>query len=121
MCIQAGIGLPGPPVITERPLARKKRQKLGEILVNASVCTEAQVEEASTLARSSGKRLGEALIEIGACKRLLRSLMAACLLDAIGSDAVWASGKVQRVALPSQWKAVQRAHIMNTRICGLLN
>ncbi|MBC24632.1 MAG: pilus assembly protein PilB [Phycisphaerae bacterium] len=68
MCIQAGYGLLGPPVITERPLARKKRQKLGEILVNASVCTEAQIEEASTLARSSGKRLGEALIEIGACK-----------------------------------------------------
>ena len=53
---------------TERgPLARKVRQKLGEILVAWKTVTETQVQAALEKCRGSGKRLGEVLIETGAC------------------------------------------------------
>jgi type IV pilus assembly protein PilB len=48
-------------------VARKLRQKLGEILVQNKVVPEAKVAEALTTAKGSGKRIGEVLIEMGAC------------------------------------------------------
>ncbi|MBM4006296.1 MAG: type II/IV secretion system protein [Planctomycetes bacterium] len=48
-------------------MARKLRQKLGEILVQERIVPEAKVAEALQTAKSSGKRIGEVLIEMGAC------------------------------------------------------
>jgi type IV pilus assembly protein PilB len=52
----------------EVPLARKVRQKLGEILVGWGTCTKEQVDAAALSARQRGMRLGEALVEANACK-----------------------------------------------------
>ncbi|MCA9295731.1 MAG: Flp pilus assembly complex ATPase component TadA [Phycisphaerales bacterium] len=46
----------------------RKRKKLGEILVEWGVVTEAQVEQALGIARGSGKRIGEALVEAALAK-----------------------------------------------------
>jgi len=48
-------------------VARKLRQKLGEILVQNKVVPEAKVTEAIQTAKASAKRVGEVLIEMGAC------------------------------------------------------
>jgi type IV pilus assembly protein PilB len=48
-------------------VARKLRQKLGEILVQNKVVPEAKIAEAIQTAKSSAKRVGEVLIEMGAC------------------------------------------------------
>ncbi len=48
-------------------MARKLRQKLGEILVQNKVVAESKVAEALQAAKGSGKRIGEVLIEMGAC------------------------------------------------------
>jgi len=48
-------------------LARKLRQKLGEILVASKVVGEDKVKAALETARGTGKRVGEVLIEMGAC------------------------------------------------------
>ena len=46
-------------------MARKPRKKLGEILVEAGVVTQDQVEHAHETASATGKKLGEVLIEDG--------------------------------------------------------
>ena len=48
-------------------MARKLRQKLGEILVAAKAVGEDKVKAALDTARGTGKRVGEVLIEMGAC------------------------------------------------------
>ena len=48
-------------------MARKLRQKLGEILVAAKAVTEDKVKAALETGRGTGKRIGEVLIEMGAC------------------------------------------------------
>jgi len=49
-------------------VARKQRKKLGEILVQSGVVTQAQVDTASEAARKTGRRLGEALVEANLAK-----------------------------------------------------
>jgi type IV pilus assembly protein PilB len=49
-------------------LARKVRQKLGEILIEWGLVTKEKVDAAYAAARGRGQRLGEALVESGACK-----------------------------------------------------
>ncbi|MFM8639459.1 MAG: GspE/PulE family protein [Planctomycetota bacterium] len=49
-------------------MARKVRQKLGEILVAWGTVPQAKVDEAVATARSRGMRIGEALVDGGACK-----------------------------------------------------
>jgi len=46
-------------------MARKQRQRIGEILVKWGVVTPAGVEEALQHARAEGLRLGEALVALG--------------------------------------------------------
>ncbi len=46
-------------------MARKLRQKLGEILVEWGLADASQVDQAVQKAKASGKRLGEALVEAG--------------------------------------------------------
>ena len=48
-------------------MARKLRQKLGEILVQAKAVTQTQLDEALAGAKASGKRIGEMLIEMNLC------------------------------------------------------
>jgi type IV pilus assembly protein PilB len=49
-------------------VARKVRQKIGELLVGWGTVPQAKVDEAIAAARGRGMRLGEALVEAGACK-----------------------------------------------------
>ena len=49
-------------------MARKVRQKLGEILIEWGLVTKEKVDAAYASARGRGQRLGEALVESGACK-----------------------------------------------------
>ncbi len=49
-------------------MARKVRQKLGEILIEWGLVTKDKVDAAYASARGRGQRLGEALVESGACK-----------------------------------------------------
>ncbi len=48
-------------------MARKVRQKLGEILVGWGTVKQEQVDAASGAARQRGMRIGEALVDAGAC------------------------------------------------------
>ena len=49
----------------EQTMARKKRRRLGDILVEWGVVTPAGVEEAVEHARAEGLRIGEALVSLG--------------------------------------------------------
>src|SRR5688572_22759978 len=46
----------------------RKRKKIGEILQEWKIVTEAQVKQALDIAKGSGKRIGEAMVEAGFCK-----------------------------------------------------
>src|SRR5687767_291502 len=46
----------------------RKRKKLGEILLDMKVVTEAQIQQALGMAKGTGKRIGEALVEAGFAK-----------------------------------------------------
>jgi type IV pilus assembly protein PilB len=46
----------------------RKRKKLGEILLDMKVVTEAQIQQALGIAKGTGKRIGEALVEAGFVK-----------------------------------------------------
>ncbi|MHC4142568.1 MAG: GspE/PulE/PilB domain-containing protein [Planctomycetota bacterium] len=48
----------------------RKRKKLGEILREWGTVSEQQVEQGLNLARGGGKRLGEALVEASLCKEV---------------------------------------------------
>ena len=48
-------------------MARKLRQKLGEILVQSKAVTQSQVDEALAEAKASGKRIGDMLVEKNLC------------------------------------------------------
>ncbi|NBV64939.1 MAG: hypothetical protein EBR71_10860, partial [Planctomycetes bacterium] len=48
-------------------MARKLRQKIGEMLIANKVATDDKVKEAIDMAKSTGKRVGEVLIEMGVC------------------------------------------------------
>ncbi|MEM7227957.1 MAG: ATPase, T2SS/T4P/T4SS family [Planctomycetota bacterium] len=70
----------------------RKRQKLGEILQEWGIVTESQVEQALGIARGTGKRIGEALVEASLCKEeaVAKALAAQFdmeFLDLIGEDA----------------------------------
>jgi type IV pilus assembly protein PilB len=63
-----GFGAPSALGCQEASLARKVRQKLGEILVGWGAAQQAQVDEAQKAARQRGMRLGEALVEADVVK-----------------------------------------------------
>ncbi|MSR44180.1 MAG: type II/IV secretion system protein [Phycisphaerales bacterium] len=48
-------------------MARRERKKIGELLIEAGVTNQTQVDEAVATAKSSRKRTGEVLVEMGAC------------------------------------------------------
>ena len=67
--------------MAKRP--RKKRLKLGEILVRDGVVAEEQIEKGVAIASGSGKRLGESLVEAGFCQE---GQVAKALAEQFGMD-----------------------------------
>ena len=51
---------------TVSKLARRKKMRLGELLLDANAITEEQLEQALALQKSTGHKLGRALTEVGA-------------------------------------------------------
>src|SRR5262245_30611886 len=51
-----------------RDLMARSRRKLGDILVGWGVMSAAQADQASQMAKGSGKRLGDTIIEAGFAK-----------------------------------------------------
>ena len=87
----------------EVPLARKPRQKLGEILVGLGVVTLAQVDEAFAAARARGMRLGEILVETNACKEedIAKALAQQFSVDFINLDVVSDMNKIDKARIPA--------------------
>ncbi|MAA52042.1 MAG: pilus assembly protein PilB, partial [Phycisphaerae bacterium] len=67
--------------MAKRP--RKKRLKLGEILVRDGVVAQEQIEKGVAIASGSGKRLGESLVEAGFCQE---GQVAKALAEQFGMD-----------------------------------
>ena len=87
----------------EVPLARKPRQKLGEILIGLGVVTLAQVDEAFAAARARGMRLGEILVETNACKDedIAKALAQQFGVDFINLDVVSDMNKIDKSRIPA--------------------
>ena len=87
----------------EVSLARKPRQKLGEILIGLGVVTLAQVDEAFAAARARGMRLGEILVETNACKEedIAKALAQQFSVDFINLDVVSDMNKIDKGRIPS--------------------
>lgn len=47
------------------PAARRQKIRLGDLLINAGLIKQNQLDEALTMQKQDGKRLGEELIELG--------------------------------------------------------
>ena len=84
-------------------MARKPRQKLGEILVGLGVVTLAQVDEAFAAARARGMRLGEILVETNACKEedVAKALAQQFGVDFINLDLVTDMNKIDKARIAS--------------------
>jgi type IV pilus assembly protein PilB len=84
-------------------LARKPRQKLGEILIGLGVVTLAQVDEAFAAARARGMRLGEILVETNACKDedIAKALAQQFGVDFINLDVVSDMNKIDKSRIPA--------------------
>jgi type IV pilus assembly protein PilB len=87
----------------EVSLARKPRQKLGEILIGLGVVTLAQVDEAFAAARARGMRLGEILVETNACKEedIAKALAQQFSVDFINLDVVSDMNKIDKARIPA--------------------
>lgn len=84
-------------------MARKPRQKLGEILIGLGVVTLAQVDEAFAAARARGMRLGEILVETNACKDedIAKALAQQFGVDFINLDVVSDMNKIDKSRIPA--------------------
>ena len=84
-------------------MARKPRQKLGEILIGLGVVTLAQVDEAFAAARARGMRLGEILVETNACKDedIAKALAQQFGVDFINLDVVSDMNKIDKARIPA--------------------
>jgi type IV pilus assembly protein PilB len=63
----------------------RSRRKLGDILVGWGVMTAAQAEQASQMAKGSGKRLGDTIVEAGFAKE---DVVAKALANQFGMEYV---------------------------------
>ncbi len=54
-----------PPQVIDGPPPAKPRRRIGDVLVEAKVCSRAQVDEAFAYTKEHGGRLGAALINLG--------------------------------------------------------
>ncbi|MDP6889937.1 MAG: ATPase, T2SS/T4P/T4SS family [Phycisphaerales bacterium] len=96
----------------------RARRKLGQMLLEADVVTEEQLETALKLAKGSGKRLGECLIESGACGDLEVSR---ALAEQFGMEfnPLASAGDIEGIDLSSVPKDVVRKHLVAP--CGASN
>ncbi len=80
----------------------RKRKKLGEILMDMKVVTEAQITQALGIAKGSGKRIGEALVEAGFAKEIdiAKALAAQFDMKFINLDAPGAHEEVDMSLVP---------------------
>jgi type IV pilus assembly protein PilB len=87
----------------EVPLARKPRQKLGEILIGLGIVTLDQVNEAFAAARARGMRLGEILVETNVCKEedIAKALAQQFGVDFINLDVVADMNKIDKARIAS--------------------
>jgi type IV pilus assembly protein PilB len=77
-------------------VARKLRQKIGEILVANKVATDDKVKEAIEMAKSTGKRVGEVLIEMRVCSEedVARALAAQFGMEFLNLDRAEDSARI---------------------------
>ncbi len=85
-------------------MARKQRLKLGEILVQSGVVKEAQVQQALSATRNTGKRLGEALVEAGVIKEeeVAKALATQYDREYVNLDRAEASSRVDLTLIPDE-------------------
>lgn len=84
-------------------MARKPRQKLGEILIGLGIVTLDQVNEAFAAARARGMRLGEILVETNVCKEedIAKALAQQFGVDFINLDVVADMNKIDKARIAS--------------------
>ncbi|MFM7806475.1 MAG: hypothetical protein ACKPEA_00920, partial [Planctomycetota bacterium] len=84
-------------------MARKTRQKLGEILVELKLITKEQAEKAAEAAKGSRKRIGETLIEMSICgeEHIAKALGTQFGLEYLNLDRTEDRNKVSMTALPA--------------------
>ena len=77
-------------------MARKLRQKIGEILIANKVATDDKVKEAIDMAKSTGKRVGEVLIEMRVCSEedVARALAAQFGMEFLNLDRAEDSARI---------------------------
>jgi type IV pilus assembly protein PilB len=82
----------------------RKRKKIGEILVEWKVVTEAQVNQALSIAKGTGKRIGEAMVEAGMCKEadVAKALAAQFDMEFINLDAPGAAADIDMTLVPQE-------------------
>jgi type IV pilus assembly protein PilB len=80
----------------------RKRRKIGEILVEWRIVTEAQVKQALDIAKGSGKRIGEAMVEAGFCKEadIAKALAAQFDMEFVNLDAPNTAAAVDMSLVP---------------------
>jgi type IV pilus assembly protein PilB len=80
----------------------RKRKKLGEILREWGTITEQQVEQGLNLARGGGKRIGEALVEASLCKEaeIAKALAAQFDMEFINLDKKEAQNEIDLSLIP---------------------
>lgn len=83
-------------------MARKLRQKLGEILVAHQIITQKQLDDAVASTRGTGRRLGEALLESKACSEedLAKALGLQFGMEFLNLERAEDSNRVDRSLLP---------------------
>jgi type IV pilus assembly protein PilB len=83
-------------------LARRTRQKLGEILVSLELITREQADKAAEAAKASRKRIGETLIELSICgeEHIARALGTQFGLEYLNLDRPEDRNKVSLTAIP---------------------
>jgi type IV pilus assembly protein PilB len=80
----------------------RKRKKLGEILLDMKAVTEAQIQQALTLAKASGKRIGEALVEAGYAREndVAKALATQFDMEFVDLDAAKEQQQIEMDAVP---------------------
>ncbi|MBG85184.1 MAG: pilus assembly protein PilB [Phycisphaerae bacterium] len=101
--------------MAKRP--RKKRLKLGEILVRDGVVAAEQIEKGVAIASGSGKRLGESLVEAGFCQE---GQVAKALAEQFGMDfnALSSEAELSEIDLSAVPDDIVRKHLILP--CGLV-
>lgn len=92
-------------------MARRRRQKIGEILLGWNTITEEQLQQGLTIAQRTGKRLGEALIEAGHATEedVTKALATQFDMEYLNLDRPEASGRIDMSLVPED---LARKHLI---------